>query len=348
VLVLAAGSAIAVAVWALVDRASHSAVTVTIGTRKVRVVDGTTLGEFVSTLNLRPMAGSLVDVEGKVLRPGAFPGKLLLNGKASSPGTRLQTGDRIIVVGGRDRREPLSQEIVRVPEGMPSNPQFFLARTPGDQVVFRGAVSHKLVAARFRPSGDRLTVARAVALTFDDGPSPTYTPRILATLERLNVRATFFVVGYLADQYPGLVRREAEAGMAIGNHTYNHPEVPQFDRLPRRLITDEVALGNASLMRTGVRPMLFRPPGGSSSPAVVQVAKALGQRTVLWSVDPGDWRPGVRARQIVRQVLSSVRAGSIVILHDGGGDRTATVAALPSIVKGIRRKGLRLVAITPQ
>jgi peptidoglycan/xylan/chitin deacetylase (PgdA/CDA1 family) len=78
---------------------------------------------------------------------------------------------------------------------------------------------------------------------------------------------------------------------------------------------------------------------------VLHEARKLGERVVLWSVDPGDWRTGVRPRQIVRAVLKAVRPGSIVILHDGGGDRAATVAALPAIVKGIRRKGLRLVAI---
>ena len=74
----------------------------------------------------------------------------------------------------------------------------------------------------------------------------------------------------------------------------------------------------------------------------------LGERVVLWSVDPADWRAGIRAKQITRQVLAAIRPGSIVILHDGGGDRSATVAALPAIVKGIRRRGLRLVTITPR
>jgi peptidoglycan/xylan/chitin deacetylase (PgdA/CDA1 family) len=164
-------------------------------------------------------------------------------------------------------------------------------------------------------------------------------------LRRLHVRATFFVIGYLVERYPQVVALERRDGMAIGNHTYNHPEVPPFAELPARLIEDEIALGAQSLARLGIRAQLLRPPGGSFSPAVVRAAQALGERVVLWSVDPTDWRPSVTPRQIARRVLGAVRPGSIIILHDGGGDRTATIKALPLIVKGIRQKGLHLVEI---
>ncbi len=134
--------------------------------------------------------------------------------------------------------------------------------------------------------------------------------------------------------------------MQVGNHSYNHPEVPPFDRLPARLAADEIALGAQSLRRLGATPTLFRPPGGSSAPHVLRAAKRAHERVVLWSIDPRDWQAGIRPRQIVREVLAAVRPGSIVILHDGGGDRSATVAALPAIVKGIRHRGLRLRVIS--
>ena len=220
-----------------------------------------------------------------------------------------------------------------------------LAHTPGLEVIVRGALSHELVSARFRPSAGPQRLERAVALTFDDGPSPRDSLRILAVLRRLHAPATFFVIGYLAERYPQVIGRERRAGMAIGNHTYNHPQVPPFAELPRRLIEDEISLGAESLTRLGISPELLRPPGGSVSPAVVQAAETLGERVILWSVDPADWQPGVTASQIIHRVLGSVRPGSIVILHDGGGERSATVAALPAIVKGIRRKRLRLVEI---
>ena len=323
----------------------RSQLAVTIAGSVECVPDGTTLAEAALIFRLRPQAGNLLDVQGRVLRVGAFPGWLLLDGRRASGATRLQSGDRVQPVQGRDRSEPLRRQLVPVPGGAPSDPQFVLARAPGLEVVVRGALSHALVSARFRPTRGQQTVERAVALTFDDGPSPSDTPGILAVLRRLHAHATFFVIGYLVERYPQLVARERQDGMAIGNHTYNHPEVPPFAQLPRRLLVDEIALGAQSLARLGIRPRLLRPPGGSVSRAVVQAAQALDERVVLWSVDPTDWRPGVTARQIARRVLGAVSPGSIVILHDGGGDRSATVAALPAIIKGIRRRGLRLVEI---
>jgi peptidoglycan/xylan/chitin deacetylase (PgdA/CDA1 family)/sulfur carrier protein ThiS len=324
----------------------RSSLTVTAAGRSRHVVEGTTLAEAVATFGLHPRAGDLLDVNGKVLRERVVPGRLLVNGQPAFAGKRLQMGDRIALVDGHDRREPLVRRVVRVPGGAPSDPQFTVTRTPGEQVVVRGALSRELVSAGFRPLGAAI-VERAVALTFDDGPSPQYTPRILATLKKLRVHATFFVIGYLAETYQDLVRRELRLGMTVGNHSYNHPEVPPFDHLPPRLVADEIALGGQILSKLGARPRLFRPPGGSSSPALVRAAAALGQRVVLWSVDPADWRPGISAKEIARRVLLAVRPGSIVILHDGGGDRSATVAALPTIVRGIRRRGLHLVALTP-
>src|SRR5262249_37091588 len=130
--------------------------------------------------------------------------------------------------------------------------------------------------------------------------------------------------------------------------TYNHPEVPPFGDLPRRLVDDEIALGDDSLGRSGVTPALFRPPAGSATATVVRAVEAAGERVVLWSVDPRDWEAGVAAREIRQRVLAAVEPGSIVELHDGGGDRSATIAALPGIVKGIRHRHLRLVALTPR
>ena len=191
------------------------------------------------------------------------------------------------------------------------------------------------------------TTQPEVWITIDDGPSPAHTTKILDLLERFDARATFFVIGFLADAYPDIVLREHRAGMAVGNHTYNHPEVPPFGQLPRRLLDAEIALGAKSLARIGIVPRLLRPPAGSTSARVERAAEAAGERIVLWSVDPVDWRTGVTAAQIKRRVLSAVEPGSIVILHDGGGDQSATVAALPGIIKGIRRKGLRLVPLSP-
>ena len=321
-------------------------VTVTVEGRPVRIVPGTTLGAVAARIVPRPRAGNLLDVNGNVLRAGAFPGAFTVNGRPATTRRRLLAGDRVAELAGRDRKEGLSRTVVPDPGGVPANPQFFVDRVPGRWVIVRGVVSHELVSSRFQPTGPARP-QRAVALTFDDGPSPEYTPRILARLAKLRVPATFFVIGYLAAEYPSLVRREQRMGMAVGNHSYNHPEVPPFDQLPLPLLRDEISLGDEALAGLGLQTRLFRPPGGGTAARLVHTAAALGQRVVLWSVDPTDWEPGITAKEVAQRVLAAIRPGAIVDLHDGGGDRSATLAALPAIVHGIRARGLRLVALEP-
>jgi len=318
-------------------------ITVRVGGLDEKVNEGTTLEEAAERLGIRPDAGDLLDVEHAVLQRNAFPGKLLLNGTARPRTTELEEGDRIAAVDGRDQREPVTRFSVRVSGGMPPNPQFTLARTPGKQELEKGQISGKVALVGFHPSGPA-RVPRAVALTFDDGPS-RYTTRVLSAFERLHARATFFVVGYLAERHPGLVRRELAAGMGVANHSYSHPYRPPFDRQPHEKILDEIESGGDVLARLGQAPALFRPPGGSFSLYVLEATGAHGQRIVLWSVDPEDWSSEPTAKEITTRVLDAVRPGSIVLLHDGGGDQSRTVKALPGIVKGIRAKGLRLVVL---
>src|SRR5262245_3154687 len=326
------------------ERRAH--VSIVVDDQIVQVGAGDNLGQAVRQLGLRAPAGNLLDVRRNVLRAGVYPGELLLNGRPASSGTRLKTGDRISLRRGRDRMERVVRERRPVPGGISGSPQGRLVRTPGERVIVRGAVSHKILSSGYRATGGPVRVERAVALTFDDGPSPTYTPQVLRVLRRLRVRATFFVIGFLVNAYRDVVRQEQRAGMTIGNHTYNHPEVPPFNQLPQRLIDAEIELGAQSLTRIGITPVLLRPPAGSTSPEVVAAAERAGERVVLWSVDPLDWPPGVTAKEIKQRVLGAVQPGSIVLLHDGGGDRSATVKALPAIIKGIRHRHLRLVTIS--
>jgi peptidoglycan/xylan/chitin deacetylase (PgdA/CDA1 family) len=182
-----------------------------------------------------------------------------------------------------------------------------------------------------------------VALTFDDGPWPHSTEQILNILTPRRASATFFTVGRQVQRYPELVRQELAAGMAVGSHSYSHPQ--PFDRLPAARIRDEITRGRRSLQPLGIHPVGFRPPGGATSPAVAAAAQEFGDRTVLWSVDPADWQPGVTANQLAQRVLAAARPGAIVLLHDGGGNRSATVAALPAIIDGLRRLGLTLTVV---
>jgi peptidoglycan/xylan/chitin deacetylase (PgdA/CDA1 family) len=121
--------------------------------------------------------------------------------------------------------------------------------------------------------------------------------------------------------------------------------VPPFGELPRPLIEDEITLGAKSIERAGAQTQLLRTPGGSVSQAVLAAAQAAGERVVLWSIDPRDWVAGTTADEIVHTVLSQIKPGSIIDFHDGGGDRTATIEALPRIIRGIRHRHLKLVAI---
>jgi peptidoglycan/xylan/chitin deacetylase (PgdA/CDA1 family) len=166
---------------------------------------------------------------------------------------------------------------------------------------------------------------------------------MLTILSQRQAPATFFVVGRQVERYPELVHREVAAGMAIGSHSYRHPQ--PFDRLPVARIRDEITQGRRTLVPLGIYPVGFRPPGGAASPAVTAAAQELGDRTVLWSVDPADWQPGVASDQLVQRVLAAARPGAIVLLHDGGGNRSATVAALPAIIDGLRRLGLTLTVV---
>ena len=307
---------------------------------------GTSYLDAVLALHLEPTAGSLLDVEGMVLAPGRYPGKILLDGEVLDGDRRLGEGDRIWVVDGKDHTEQVVQTTVELPGDRPSDPQFDLALAPGEQIVTRGEISGKLVSSVFHPTGPAV-IPKAVALTFDDGPWPGQTDRILQVLAKFHAKATFFLVGYLAQRSPDLIRAEAAAGMTVGDHTWDHPLTPPFGQQPAAVARSEMSRTQALLSSTGVQTKLFRPPGGSFGDATVGIAQDLGMRVVLWSVDPRDWEPGVTKKRIVKRVLANVRAGSIVILHDGGGDRSATIAALPGIIKGIRAKGQSLVTIAP-
>lgn len=177
---------------------------------------------------------------------------------------------------------------------------------------------------------------RAVALTFDDGPS-VYTRRVLRILRRFHARATFFLVGTEVRRYPGLARRELRAGNELANHSLRHSFFPSGGDLR--------ATNGVIRRATGFKPCMFRPPGGFVGGGLVRSALGLGMTTVIWSVDPRDWsRPGSGA--IAQRALGPVRPGSIVLLHDGGGPRSQTVAALPRILRALRRRHYRLVTLS--
>jgi cellulose synthase/poly-beta-1,6-N-acetylglucosamine synthase-like glycosyltransferase/peptidoglycan/xylan/chitin deacetylase (PgdA/CDA1 family) len=191
---------------------------------------------------------------------------------------------------------------------------------------------------------------RRIALTFDDGPDPRWTPRIATELRRLHVPATFFVVGSEVVRHPGLVRSLHRAGFELGNHTFTHADVSTLPGWEQRLQTG--LTDNALAGTVGIRPRLFRPPY-SSVPAGVSSRQAraygrlarAGYDVVLTDFDGEDWRrPGVDA--IVASATPQGRRGGIVLLHDGGGDRSQTVSALGRLVPALRARGFRFVTVS--
>jgi len=174
-----------------------------------------------------------------------------------------------------------------------------------------------------------------VYLTFDDGPS-VYTPPIVATLESRGVDATFFVIGQNAAWYPSYVQQENAEGHVIGNHTWSHPDLTTLP--PDQVRQQFESTSNQIAFLTGKRPSLWRPPYGRYNSTVTSIASSLGMSMRLWNVDPRDWsRPGTA--EIVRRVVDNVRNGDVVIMHDGGGDRSQTVAAVGTIIDTLRSRG---------
>ena len=183
---------------------------------------------------------------------------------------------------------------------------------------------------------------RVVALTFDDGPDPNFTPKVLDLLAQYRVPATFFMIGWEAAASPDLVRRIAAAGDGVGNHTWNHRDLTRLDEAGMAVQVDRTEALLSS--ETGWTVTCIRPPQGHENPGVVRRVSERGLTTVLWSADTRDWtRPGTDT--IVRRALADLSPGTIVLLHDGGGDRGETLAALPRIIESVRSQGYRLVPI---
>lgn len=179
-----------------------------------------------------------------------------------------------------------------------------------------------------------------IALTFDDGPHPPYTLKLLALLKRLDVPATFFVVGWKVDQAPWVLPFILRNGDEIGNHTYHHFDLKLA---PPALTATEISLCNDAVWRAcGIRPRFFRPSGGQYDPAVLREAASQRMITTLWTDDPADYvKPG--AKVIESRLLSHIHPGAIILLHDG---IEQTYSILPDFVARMKRDGYHFVTMS--
>ena len=184
---------------------------------------------------------------------------------------------------------------------------------------------------------------KLVALTFDDGPHKTHTKVILDTLDKYDVKATFFVVGTNAERFPDIVQYAADMGHEIGNHTYTHPNMKgiSHSELQAELSKNEDLLFSIC----GVRTKLFRPPCGEMSDAVSSITEESGYKLVLWDVDTRDWEHRSKDA-IVNSIKKNVKNGSVILMHDFIGGETHTPEALSEIIETLQKDGYEFVTVS--
>jgi peptidoglycan/xylan/chitin deacetylase (PgdA/CDA1 family) len=233
---------------------------------------------------------------------------------------------------------PLADPIVAI-AGLPGGGGFWLLPGPplpvGGPTVAGLAISNlSNLPGGLYPPGDKVA-----ALTFDDGPNPTYTPQILQVLTQYHVPATFQIVGYEGAARPDLLKLEVADGMTLTNHTWDHASLISLN--PGQFAGEVDATTNLIQSVTGQTVKCVRPPYGYSNASVLTQLAQRGLGELLWDIDPSDYTtPGTGV--ITNRVLGALHPGAIVIMHDGGGDRSQTVAALPAIITGIEAAGYRL------
>jgi len=276
------------------------------------------------------------------------PGHVLLDNRPARLDQRLQSGDRIRVIDGTDAVEPIVEREVAIPSPGGALPDVEReVMSPGTDGMMRetvGAQSGEVLRQEMMraPAPASKASGPVVALTFDDGPDPTFTPQVLQILANTGIKATFCVIGRDVRRFPEVLRAVAQQGHTICNHTDSHP---RLDRLSPGQVEAQLAPVNQLIRDTvGAAPTFVRAPWGIVNGDTVAVAHKLGLRVLGWSVDPSDYLRSP-ADRLVARVVGAVKPGSIVIMHDGGEgeDRSQTVAALPIIIQQLRAQGYSFV-----
>lgn len=335
--------------------AARSAVPVRVNGQSVVFRANENVASLVKRAGFRGVVGDLLDVEGEVLVPGGgWEQKVLLNGRPATSDTPVDPRARVDVLPAMDRQERIVTEVVDIvaADKIEGSGPYVIVKDVGfvgKKLTAKGRRSGKLMSARNLAGARPFHLARTdqkpekvVALTFDDGPTPPYTLEIVRILKEMYATGTFFVIGSQASMYPDTVRAVNEAGLPLANHSYSHS---RLDYAPPDGIAAELdAASNTVASLTGSRPVWFRPPYGATSPVLEQVAANHGYRTIRWTVDSMDWA-GLSAPALADKILREVHPGAVVLMHDGGGNRSSTVNALPLIIKGLYEQGYSLVTL---
>lgn len=342
---------------AVVSFRSFPTVAVTVDGQRVQLASGSSAADAIRAAEGTVPAGDLLGaVDHEVVRPGGGQApRVTVNGERVSLDEAVYSGDVLATRRGSDAVESIVTSRVAIPipvQVRGSGPLVRLERpgAPGLRELRVGAVSGQVVESRTVELPVAMVYRRAVptkhgrlvALTFDDGPWPGQTEKILKVLRDEDVKATFFMVGLRVRRAPWLARQVVADGHLLGNHTEHHRELQDLGFWS---VTGEIKSAEKTIKdATGVAPHWFRPPGGGTSAEVYRASAKLKMKLALWNVDPQDWgRPGTGA--IVNRVVSAVEPGSVVIMHDGGGNRKQTIRALKRIIDELRDRGYTFVTL---
>jgi peptidoglycan/xylan/chitin deacetylase (PgdA/CDA1 family) len=306
-----------------------------------------TVASALAAGRVTPRDGVLYSaVTRRVLDAHATPAHAFVDGSEVKFDQRVHPGNRIVLREGADAREPVvRRKIPTSGTGLPAvEDRIWVSDTIGYDEVDVGEKSGEIVSRSIvSPAGPvHPQTGMVVALTFDDGPDPRWTPGILQILHDENVKATFCTIGYLAQRHPELVKAERDAGHTMCDHSMHH--ILRLDLRPHPQIIDEVLQG-ADVIRsiTGENPPFYRPPGGSLNPDIIDTAHQRGLRVLKWSVDPHDYTKPP-APVILARITAAVGPGAVVLLHDGGGDRSQTMGMLKQLIDDLKARGFTFSA----
>ena len=350
---------VAVLLW------SNRKVSITLNGETASVRVGSTCEQVISSQELSPQPGNLVSVSGNKLEDGtgwAFDASLDGNKMSGDDiyNYRVKEGDTLDITDGSDRTEDYDVQV------MDEQPQLemggdawgnitYISQWPkvGQYEMRTGKQSGETV------RGDTLTETqnavvsvhqitpddgkKLVALTFDDGPAEKYTDAYLDILDKYGIHATFFCLGQQVEAYPDLAKKICDRGSEVMSHTYQHQELTTLDASS---LQNEFSSAFSTIeSTTGVRTTGFRPPYGAFSEEAWLNSGGLASVSVLWNQDSLDWkRPGSDA--IVENCLKNVTSGSIILMHDGGGNRDQDVEALPKIIESLQSQGYEFVTVS--
>lgn len=335
----------------------------------MQVKQGTTYADLRADGTLNAPAGNLLAVDGSIITEGGgSQPTVYCEDRVVDPDEIVLDNTQVGERAGEDVIEPSTTQVQETPYTIQVNDDgsfnFYngplhmamQAGTTGKTQVVTGSISGKTVSTQVQAVEPRKFMSytsnlpddqKVIALTFDDGPndSSAGTQAVLDSLAAYNVKATFFMLGSQVESYPEMACKVRDAGHQIASHTYSHASSDYLNKLDAQGVRQQIIKSQDVIEQaTGVRPHVVRPPGGNMSGDNVKAGGDLVDAFVGWSVGTGDFeRPGVD--YICNAVIPNVKPGSIVLMHDGGGDRSQTAAALRTIIPTLQAQGYTFVTV---